>query len=200
MISRSVLLNERPVVDCGVLSTIDIDNLNIQSCKNASIQSALNFYSGTPIEDAIRHLSSYLTKSFKHILVDVKLHNLKKNDIPCIPGWHIDGGPDIDSDYVLMTAGSSLTEFYTKQFSMPYSGDVKSFCAKINERIGDNYTFKMRDWQIFKYNNVVPHRGAVAHKDGKRLLIRVMGSNKIIAQPIKDWQPLTVRHGGSGGI
>lgn len=189
MNQRTVVFNDRAIEFCGYVPSFAIDGLDLRSCKNASLKNALEFYSNTFINDAIRRLSAHIDSKYKFVLVDVKLHSLEKNDVPCIPGWHIDGGPEVESEYVLCTAGSSLTEFYTKSFELLFDGNVRTLCDELDDRIGNNYTIKMKEWQIVKYNNMVPHRGALAHTSGPRLLIRVMGSNKIMPQPIKYWQP-----------
>jgi hypothetical protein len=189
MISEKTLLNVTTITDCGSVAPIQMSHLQLSSCKNASIKHALQYYKSTPVIGIIEKLYSHVNKKYRHILVDVKLHNLSKNEVPCIPGWHVDGGPSVESEYVLCTAGSSLTEFYTKQFYMNFDGNVRKFCGDLDRHIGDNYSLKMSDWQVFKYNNTVPHRGAKAHIDGPRLLVRVMGSDKILPQSIGSWQP-----------
>lgn len=188
-----VRLNESPVIQCGTLSPFVWQELEIPSCKNAALRTACEFYGNTPISAAIQVLAKHLNPKFKHVLVDVKLHNLKQGDCPCLPGWHIDGGPNIESEYVLCTVGSSLTEFNTNQFTLPYNSNTKMFCQELDLLMGEQVTSVLNDWQIVKYNNLTPHRGAIAFKSGKRLLIRVMGSNKILPQPIDGWEPLIIR-------
>lgn len=193
MMSEKVLLNFTTITDCGSVAPIKLLDLQLSSCKNANIKQALQYYANTPVIGIIEKLYGHIDKKYRHILVDVKLHNLSKSDVPCIPGWHVDGGPNVESEYVLCTAGSSLTEFYTKPFYMNFDGNVRKFCDDLNCHIGDTFTMKMSDWQVFKYNNMVPHRGASAHADGPRLLVRVMGSDKISPQSIGEWQPTQYR-------
>lgn len=193
MNSCNVAFNERAIEYCGSLAPFVISGLKLQSCKNAALKNALDFYDNFHIKNAIQHIASFVNKKYKFILIDVKHHLLEKGEIPCIPGWHVDGGPSVESEYVLCTTGSSLTEFYTDPLALSFDGNTRNLCNKLDQHIGDNPTMKMSDWQIFRYNNMVPHRGAIAHIAGPRLLIRAMGSDKIPPQTIGSWQPTQYR-------
>lgn len=160
---------------CCTLDSFDFQTMSLQSCKNASFNWAVGFYDQN-IGAALKHLRSLISKQYRSTLVDVKLHSLSSGDVPCLPGWHLDGGPAHSSEYALCVAGASHTQFLNKQISMLSNKNVKILCHDLN-RLIDNWKFdyfSVKDWQVFKYDNLTPHRGGVAIRDGKRLLLRVM--------------------------
>lgn len=188
-----VELNNQPIKNLGQLAPFDYNAIDIVNCKNLELENARELYAHTSIGFAIEYLAQFLNPKFRIQLVDIKLHDLQQGDIPCLPGWHIDGGPDIESEYILCVAGSSLTEFCENKISIPYDKNTKRFCQKLDQAIQNNGTEFAQDWQIIHYNNLTPHRGSPAHKSGKRFLIRLMASNKILPQPLGEWKPLIVR-------
>ena len=188
-----VTINTEKHQELGFLEPFIIDNLNIISCKNAALEDALKFYAGTLIADRLKYLSQFLSGTHRHQLVDVKYHSLKEGIVPCIPGWHVDGGPGVPSEYVLCVAGSSHTEFYTGNLTLSFNGNTKQFCRQMSTMI-PGPTFALQDWQIVKYNHLAPHRGGSAEKAGPRLLLRLMESDTILPTPIGNWQPSYYKH------
>lgn len=190
---NDIIINQiRPVV-AGAVAPFDYCKSRTENNKNISLDSALRIYAGSCIEPALLNMVSILDPKRKHVLVDVKFHELEVGDIPCIPGWHIDGGPDIPSEYVLCVAGSSMTEFNTDIASFEYDSNTKRFCKNMNSIIGDNPSFNAEPWQVIKYNNLNPHRGAVAKVSGQRLLLRVMCSDHIKPNVPGKWSPSKYR-------
>lgn len=155
---------------------------SIISVKNLPYVDAQSLYENTPIYDIIATLDSYVAKDrYKYHNVDVKLHTLKKGETPCIPGWHIDGGPDYSGQYVIMVSGVSKTEFYTQELLVPYDKDMPTsvLCKNINVACGTTDIVQLKPWHTYKYFNTSIHRGTPATQDGLRLLIRVMGNDRV---------------------
>lgn len=72
---------------------LDIGKREIQHAVgmlNASIDDAIR-YGGSAVRAALSGLRP--VGGYKHLIVDVKMHMLKKGMNPAIPGWHTDGVP-----------------------------------------------------------------------------------------------------------
>jgi hypothetical protein len=188
-----VQLNKLEPRVVGSVEEIDLSSLNLVSCKNAGIKTALEFYQHPFITNHIALLKSYLSWDYKYYLVDVKLHQLRVGQIPCIPGWHVDGGPDIPSQYALCALGSSLTQFNLSPLSYFYK-DMKTFCSQFKDvSVAPKDILTLKSGDIVLYENLNVHRGMPATYDGPRLLIRVMGSDKIKPIPMKNtWKPICI--------
>ena len=151
----------------GYLNPIDLGMLNVSWQKNKNINSAKEY----PLSDQVFFLASFLPQGPK--LFDLKIQDLAAGQLPCLPGWHLDSGPDREAEYILMTAGVSRTEFSLEELEVPYSDNMKVFCHRINQLVS-NPTKKLDDFEIVRYNNTTIHRGTPATESGRRLLIRVM--------------------------
>ncbi len=114
---------------------------------------------------------------FDQYLFDLKIQDLNKDQVPCIPGWHVDNGPFHLAKYALVVWGSSKTEFYIEKMELPEEKNMKILCHNLN-----NFnlfpSFKLNDGEIIVYNNTNIHRGTPADYSGKRLLIRAKGFNR----------------------
>jgi len=152
-----------------------------KSCKNMPYAAALCAYASTPIRDVVILLAGQLSLPYKY--VDVKVHKLKKKEVPCIPGWHLDRVHKHHSEYALMVAGVSLTEFNP----LPYETNLRQPMTKVNQdliaHLPESEVFAAKDWEPIYYDNLMPHRGVPAQAAGLRLLIRVVATtNKDVHQ------------------
>lgn len=140
----------------------------------------------------LRYIHPYLTPyvervisamPFEHkhqrILVDVKVHHLKKGEYPAIPGWHIDGLQNIlkasdDNLYHLFVSGQGcLTQF------LPFSVERE---LDINMTPNYNVLFQGIEGTFIPSNTIctyrkAPHRASRAQFDETRLLIRAVETN-----------------------
>ena len=156
----------------------------LPSCKyqDATSHNYHHTYIASIIDEALALLPSY-----KYKLLDVKFHNLIKGEVPCIPGWHVDGGFQSPSDYILFAFGVSHTEFFLEQFQFPAAHTMRQFCQNLSAHIGEQVSLTAQDNCFIRYNNTVPHRGQPALSNGPRLLIRLMGTDIFIPE-IKDFK------------
>lgn len=152
----------------GYLEPIRLDDLDVAWHKNVSFKMVEDY----PLKEQVKYLASLLPKPARFF--DLKIQKLEQGQLPCLPGWHLDTGPDKEVNYVLMTAGVSKTEFALMELDVPYSKNMKIFCHRINSLVSQP-TKKLNDFEIISYNNTTIHRGTPAIHSGSRLLIRVMG-------------------------
>ena len=168
----------------GKLSPVNFNDRHIPNCKNALLENVFEEYDDDIIH-ALKTMASSLKPSFKRYLVDIKSHDLKVGDIPCLPGWHLDGGPASLGQYVLCVSGISNTTFLNESVKIPSGDNMKVVCNRLDKRIRSRElsNFQIGNWEMFLYDNLAPHRGSVSVDNGRRLLLRVMGTNTI--NPIK---------------
>lgn len=134
----------------------------------------------------------------KRVLIDIKVHDLEPGEIPCVPGWHLDGSinpkklpkkPEILTLFV--TGSSALTEFLAE----PITLDVKDqwdfavmsrYCSR---QVPNDYpVWTMPSCTFGTYDDHYFHRGAVATKRERRLLVRTTETD-IIAPQNKIYTP-----------
>lgn len=128
----------------------------------------------------------------RNILVDVKVHNLEKGQIPALPHWHIDcvNRPDNkarEEHNHLFLAGSCMTQFLKKDLELDiederpnYDRLLKNFESELEKRYAIPYT-------VCSYGRAL-HRARPAVKRETRLLIRVTESD-IISPSNKKFYP-----------
>lgn len=156
----------------GYIEPIDLSVLQPCWYKNILLKK-MNEY---PLELWVRRLALYLPNKTRQYF-DLKIQDLDQGQLPCLPGWHLDSGPDREATYVLMTAGVSRTEFALTELEITYNRNMKVFCHEINSLV-ERPTKQLNDFEIVRYNNTTIHRGTPATNSGRRLLIRVMEESR----------------------
>lgn len=111
-------------------------------------------------------------QTFKHCLVDVKVHDLNKGQYPCKPGWHIDHRtnqvkPQKEIYQLLVTSDVSCTEFMTNEFESDCENHTEVAIPDVIE------TGFIQPLHWYSYDNHTFHRCTKAGYDGRRLLIRL---------------------------
>lgn len=153
------------------------------SCKYIPIQ---QLHTSEYVWSLLRHAPKP-QQSFKHCLVDVKVHDLKAGQYPCKPGWHIDHRtnyvkPHKEIYQLLITSDVSCTEFMTNEFD----SDIE---LHQNIPTPDKIeTARIQPLHWYSYDNHTFHRCTKAGYNGRRILIRLCHTNTLgNAQP--DFQP-----------
>lgn len=119
-----------------------------------------------------------LKREHKHILVDIKVHDLKPGEHPCLPGWHCDSVLDPEHDsrpenhIIFVTGHGCLTEFTTGEYELETTKtDPRSYNKQLSE-IKPTYS-SVKSCTLTKYGRWNFHRGPAAKIAEKRLLIRI---------------------------
>lgn len=125
------------------------------------------------------------------ILIDTKMHNLQKGEIPSTPGWHTDfaengsfGEPDYSKVNPKVTTfivnfsdhpeGVSNTEYVVEPVSLILP--MKRVYDSMDRQLRNNLQLKtaqLEDGEIFEMDQLALHRGVPAHNDGMRGFIRL---------------------------
>jgi hypothetical protein len=139
--------------------------------------------------------TTYLTRQWRYVSVDSRVHMLMKGMYPCIPGWHCDdffrpqgGQPDLlnapPSEHVFVVLGKcSLTRFVARPLSLPldYEGTLYGTLHKRIEALAPE-TFQVGPGEFWRFTQKTLHRGEPAAENGWRVFIRVTGSDH--------WEPV----------
>lgn len=168
------------------ITTVDIEDIGpIQdtvSMKYSSLQFVVKNASDQVV-DVVKKMCAYVRGAHKYVIIDVKLHDLKCGQIPCMPNWHMDcvGRPDDpirhEVHHLVLFGDCSLTEFIDGSLQLDNLPPDK--VINWNKIIDDTYPkFSVKPSTIYTYGRHL-HRGTPATKDGRRLLVRITETDKI---------------------
>lgn len=98
-----MLFNRTPLVFGKQINPPSMEDIiSTTGLFKASLQDAA-LYGGPLVREILSSMN--IRGDRKHVVVDVKKHNLMPNMIPAIPGWHTDGVPRNYSDGVISSGG-----------------------------------------------------------------------------------------------
>ena len=169
------------------LNNSEIIDLDTPSFKYLNIQRAISI-SNPYVREIIRQAP--LLRMHKYILVDVKVHHLKKSQRPALAHWHIDcninplskGMPEFN--HLFISNDNSATEFLSTEFVMNI--DDPNQRIDFNKVLCNQAGTKIEAGKFYTYSRH-PHRATPAVKNGSRLLIRITEIDKILA-PIMNFK------------
>ncbi len=145
----------------------------------------------------VRHVLDKMPILGKHkrVLIDIKIHDLKPGEIPCIPGWHLDGSinpkdlPKRPEVFTLFITGEYGVDSTTQFLDLPIrlsvedSWNFATMSRKCSRLIPTNYPiWSMPASQFVTYGDFHFHRGKAATHSQKRLLIRTTETDIITPQ------------------
>jgi hypothetical protein len=127
--------------------------------------------------------------------IDIKVHMLMRGQYPCIPNWHCDNVPRLDTGELkydaidgdaepmyLWVSGAPTTEFLSTGVQIP---DVESHgeLAEFIEFMGLS-TFKIPERTWVQMDQRTPHRGTAATKHCWRIFVRLTHKSLTPARPV----------------
>lgn len=127
-----------------------------------------------------------LKGGFKRVLIDVKVQDLTPEITSCIPGWHIDGafpedGVVPDHHHLFVTNGPP-TEFIGEPFTLSSTDPIKDhFRTLVGMAPKQLKVIACTPNAINTFTSYDLHRGVVAARPTRRLLIRLTETNTILA-------------------
>jgi len=152
-----------------------------RNCANSYVRSVL---------DKIPILGNH-----KRVLIDIKVHDLKLGEIPCVPGWHLDGSinpknlPKRPEVFTLFITGGYEVDSTTQFLDLPITLEVEdswnfaTMSQKCSRLIPIDYpTWSVPTRQFVTYSDLHFHRGKAATRLQKRLLIRTTETDIITPQ------------------
>jgi len=136
--------------------------------------------------DLVRRIISAapVSRAFKRILIDVKVQNLTPEVTSCLPGWHLDGAfpePGVYPDrHHLIVLNGPLTEFIDEPLDL-YIDDPLNMPSLIRQIPSDVKVTTCAPNAITTFTSYDFHRGVVAKKPTRRLLVRLTETNTVLA-------------------
>lgn len=120
----------------------------------------------------------------KHIIVDVKFHDLEEGMYPCLPGWHMDctlnpwheSKPEVHHIYVV--GATCRTRFLAEDFVLHFPSMVPAQIKTAMNAV-EHKSWKVDEGKVYRYDRFGLHAPSVAESTGKRLLIRITESDLI---------------------
>ena len=165
-----------------------LDIANQISFKYADYNKALNVS-----EPYIKNIISSVKLSglHKHVLVDVKVLELKKDSYPCLPNWHLDCTMSPDRDgrneihHLFIFGADCKTKFVISPVSIPI---INGRLVKVGHAIKEQLPkiTRINECSITRYDRFGLHAPSLAGESGIRLLIRVTENDFVQPIRIKD--------------
>lgn len=127
----------------------------------------------------------------ERVLIDIKVHDLEPEDVPCVPGWHLDGSinpknlPKEPEVFTLFVSGAyARTEFLAQPIVLDVEDSwnfatMSKRCSRLVPE--DDPTWSIPSCQFGTYDDHHFHRGKPARSKERRLLIRTTETD--IIQP-----------------
>jgi hypothetical protein len=128
--------------------------------------------------------------------IDIKVHMLMKGQFPCIPNWHCDNVPRLDTGellydqalaggkpMLLWVSGAPTTEFLVNDIELPdpeTHGELDAYIR--TDRIIKTKCIPERTWLTLDQRT--PHKGTAATKHGWRIFVRLTPKIISTARPV----------------
>lgn len=163
----------------------------IISLKYADLNYAMDVCESDMVRQILRHAP--IENRHERVLVDIKVHDLKKGQHTCVPGWHLDGSIDPDGiktkgevHHLFVASRFCRTLFLDSPLDIPVdpSWTFAERSKKIGALLDDMIlsVFTIPNCRFVTYDDTFFHRGAQSEGDELRLLIRVTETDVIKPQ------------------
>jgi len=128
--------------------------------------------------------------------IDIKVHMLMKGQFPCIPNWHCDNVPRLDTGelaydqvksdqtpMLLWVSGSPTTEFLANDVELP---DVETHgeLSHYLRSMANLSTVKVPERTWLTMDQMTPHRGTAATKPCWRVFVRLTPKSIATVRPV----------------
>lgn len=156
------------------------DLADVRCFKYADFEYVRKFCENAYVRYVLEHMP--IMNNHKRVLIDVKVHDLRVEEVACVPGWHLDGSVNPKK---LSKQGEVLTLFVSGQHALteflacPIECDVKDtwdfamMSRACSTKIpADHPTWSIPSCQFGTYNDHYFHRGKPATGKERRLLVR----------------------------
>lgn len=186
-LDTKTLYPERPVVIRSFEPPTSADLEGQPSFKYASLEKALKYcvpYVRRVVE------SVELSGKYKYTLLDVKIVDLKKGQLPCLPGWHLDctmhpeHKTKPETHHIFVWGAGCRTRFVVSPIEIPTAnGRLIEADRAVREQKPE--VFQVDECTLTRYYRDNLHAPSKATKAGKRILIRITETDLVKPNPIK---------------
>lgn len=133
------------------------------------------------LKNLLMEMKSFIDENFSYYSVDLIIKDYKVGENTCRDiRYHIDGDFDKNNQYCIWLSGENRTIFSpeTINFHNFPKDRNKQNCLLDNMLEGKPF-FEAPNETIIRYDSLTPHKGVICKKPGRRVLLRLMGSNYI---------------------
>lgn len=146
--------------------------------------------SSDQVRSIIQEMLPNINNKHNNVIIDVKVHDLKLGEMPCMNNWHMDCVGRHDEEFkeechhLIIFGDCSRTIFLCDSITLENVPNDKVINWNKVIDLHPYNIFQIKPNHIYTYGRNL-HRGAPATKDGRRLLIRITETDKIKPQNIK---------------
>ena len=187
-IDKIFILNTGALSYLESFSAPDIGDFSAFNCKNNHYEKVIG-YVNSYCSQVLESMMGSIVHLFKYQYIDIKVHNLKLGENPANGLWHLDSSlnPLDEYDNYLFVSGShNTTEFITNKIEICEHISAKEFSDDIQGR-SMLHIEKIRPNTIVKYSGNNVHRSPFCEIPEKRMLIRLVNTDKILPQSQIKW-------------
>jgi len=179
-----------PGLDDKLSAPSENDILNVVSFKYADYDYVYKYCDNDYVRYVLNNIPIF--GQHKRVLIDLKVHDLKPEFVPCVPGWHLDGSinpkklPKQPEIFTLFVTGEhSLTEFLTKEIQLEVNDrwDFAMMSKACSRLVPKDYPSQsIPSCQFASYGDHYFHRGKLSTGYERRLLVRTTETDIIEPQ------------------
>lgn len=129
----------------------------------------------------ISEMLNCLNPGYKNYLVDFIVKDYNKGEKTCKDiRYHVDGDFDKDNQYCIWLCGENRTIFSKETIDFTKFPQDRNEQSNLLEQIlRDKECFEIPEKNILVYNSLTAHKGVACRNSGRRVLVRLMGTNYI---------------------
>lgn len=133
------------------------------------------------IKPLLKEMKSHIDEIFSYYLVDLIINEYKSGEKTCRDvRYHLDGDFNKNNQYCIWLSGKNRTIFSIEPII--FSGfplDRNQQSIFLDNFLKEKSCFEAPDETIIKYDSLTPHKGVICKEPGRRVLLRLMGTNYI---------------------
>lgn len=132
-------------------------------------------------KNLIGEMKNRIDINYKYFLVDLIIKNHKKGDKTCRDvRYHLDGDYKSDNQYCLWVNGENRTIFSKENIDFDNFPEERSDQNQFLENtLRGKECFEVPENTFVVYSSKDPHKGTICKKSGRRVFVRLMGTNYI---------------------
>jgi hypothetical protein len=132
-------------------------------------------------EKIVCEMKAKIKNDFSFYLVDLIIKNHKIGEKTCTDvRYHLDGNFELDNQYCIYCEGSNRTIFCNEKINFEnFPKDRESQNRLLEEFLKSKDSYEIPEKEYIVYDSKTPHKGVVCKEKGKRVFIRLMGTNYI---------------------
>lgn len=158
--------------------------------KNWHWQDVTRTYRLNPyVWDVLHTMYANCPRKYKYLFIDIKVQDLLVGRNTANGHWHLDSSliPDVEYHNQIFVTGVNRTEFITTPLEIPVVNTSKEFNNYINQYQGLDVV-RVPESTIVVYNGRNVHRGVPVIRNERRLLIRMVNTDKQLPQGIGEYK------------